>query len=326
MGRPRHRGSVTSPTDPPRGYRTRRPVPADAPAIFDLVAACDVAVEGESDSSLTEVESLLVAPGVDNERGGLLVLDDAGRVVGWLWTEDDPTASAVFLDPYSLDPAVLALLLREGLGYVAALATERGRSLTVKAGSFASDRPYAAVLTAAGFGVVRRFYRMVLPVDPDRPPPLPKPPPGVQVRVVDATAERDLRRLHAVSMSSFAELWGHTDRTFAEWVERLDASSGRDPSQWWLAEAEGEPAGLLLGDETHAGQGESYVRTLGVLPEHRGRGIGATLLRTAFAEAARRGRTAVALGVDSANPTGATRLYESVGMSVQRESLAWELR
>jgi hypothetical protein len=34
--------------------------------------------------------------------------------------------------------------------------------------------------------------------------------------------------------------------------------------------------------------------------------------------------TRATLGVDAANPTGATHLYESVGMHVQQEEVVWE--
>jgi hypothetical protein len=34
--------------------------------------------------------------------------------------------------------------------------------------------------------------------------------------------------------------------------------------------------------------------------------------------------TRATLGVDAANPTGATRLYESVGMHVEQEEIVWE--
>ena len=48
------------------------------------------------------------------------------------------------------------------------------------------------------------------------------------------------------------------------------------------------------------------------------------LLLHSFREFRRRGQPQVTLGVDAANPTGATRLYESVGMHVLREDIVWE--
>jgi ribosomal protein S18 acetylase RimI-like enzyme len=77
---------------------------------------------------------------------------------------------------------------------------------------------------------------------------------------------------------------------------------------------DGEPVGICVGDSSRAEFGATYVRTLGVIPSARGRGIARWLLRCAAADAARAGLRSVALAVDSENTTGATALYESVGM------------
>jgi ribosomal protein S18 acetylase RimI-like enzyme len=56
----------------------------------------------------------------------------------------------------------------------------------------------------------------------------------------------------------------------------------------------------------------------------RGRGLGRALLLHTFAEFQRRGMNRISLGVDAENPTGATRLYESVGMIVEAEQVVFE--
>jgi mycothiol synthase len=61
-----------------------------------------------------------------------------------------------------------------------------------------------------------------------------------------------------------------------------------------------------------------WVHTIGVRRPWRGRGIGESLLRHSLAAFAARGLTKAGLGVDSENETGATRLYERVGMRVSR--------
>jgi ribosomal protein S18 acetylase RimI-like enzyme len=48
------------------------------------------------------------------------------------------------------------------------------------------------------------------------------------------------------------------------------------------------------------------------------------LLLHTFAEFQRRGVNRVTLGVDAENPTGATALYESVGMAVELELVVFE--
>jgi ribosomal protein S18 acetylase RimI-like enzyme len=67
-----------------------------------------------------------------------------------------------------------------------------------------------------------------------------------------------------------------------------------------------------------------YVGSLGVRRAWRGRGYGRALLLHSFREFRRRGMTRATLGVDAANPTGATHLYESVGMHVDLEAVVWE--
>jgi ribosomal protein S18 acetylase RimI-like enzyme len=58
--------------------------------------------------------------------------------------------------------------------------------------------------------------------------------------------------------------------------------------------------------------------------EFRGRGYAKALLYRTFAEFWDRGVPRVTLGVDAASPTGATHLYESVGMHVESENVVYE--
>jgi ribosomal protein S18 acetylase RimI-like enzyme len=322
--------------DLPDGLTARRPTQADADLIHALVVACDVADRGTSDATLVEVAGDLGAPGADLERGGWLVLRDGSEpadrapAAGWLWTRADPDATEVFIDAYALDPVVVRWLVREAMDYAREVATGWGRPVTVAAGSYAQDQTYGDELAAAGLEVVRRFWHMGVDIDPaggQQPPAEPSPtgPAGeVSVRPVDADDPAELALLHRLHEESFADHWNHTARPYEAWHRRLLGTAGVDPSQWWVAEVEGRPAGLLIGSDRGAELGEGYVQTLGVVPSERGRGVGKSLLRHAFDDAVRRGRRRVVLGVDSENPTGATALYESVGMSVDVVLLAWQ--
>jgi ribosomal protein S18 acetylase RimI-like enzyme len=66
------------------------------------------------------------------------------------------------------------------------------------------------------------------------------------------------------------------------------------------------------------------VGLLGVRKPWRKRGLGKALLVHAFREFRDRGYDRATLGVDSENPTGATRLYESVGMHVETTFVTFE--
>ena len=67
-----------------------------------------------------------------------------------------------------------------------------------------------------------------------------------------------------------------------------------------------------------------WVSELGVAPAWRRRGLGLALLRESFRRFRETGETVAALGVDSQNPTGATRLYERAGMRVLWRADVWE--
>jgi mycothiol synthase len=67
-----------------------------------------------------------------------------------------------------------------------------------------------------------------------------------------------------------------------------------------------------------------WISTLGVRRPWRRRGLGQALLLTAFNEFYRRGEKIVALSVDAASQTGATRLYERAGMCVYQEFTLYE--
>jgi ribosomal protein S18 acetylase RimI-like enzyme len=160
-------------------------------------------------------------------------------------------------------------------------------------------------------------------VDPATPVAVPTLPAGVAISVVGEDEERQ-RIVHSLLDEAFAEHWRHTNHPWEDWISHI-RNRGYDPSQWWLATVDGAPAGALVGNETLADVGAGYVSILGVLKAYRGLGLGRALLLTAFAEAARRGRTSVRLGVDTENGTGAPALYASVGMTPAETVDAYEL-
>jgi ribosomal protein S18 acetylase RimI-like enzyme len=115
---------------------------------------------------------------------------------------------------------------------------------------------------------------------------------------------------------------GFAPMSFEEWKRRRVDEA--DTSLYFLAWDGDEAAGAIRCDARSATDG--YVAALGVRAPWRRRGLGEALLVRAFDEMCRRGLTAVRLGVDSENPSGATRLYERVGMSVATEIVVYERR
>ena len=134
----------------------------------------------------------------------------------------------------------------------------------------------------------------------------------VRIRGVDEGEAR--RASTSWWRTAFADHWGHHRREFDDWWQDTSTRYGFDLSLWWLAELDGAPAGVLVGTSQMAEEDAIFISWLGVLPA-RGRGVGKSLLRKAFAAGLERGWSQAQLGVDSDSPTSAPQLYSAVGMT-----------
>jgi mycothiol synthase len=248
-----------------------------------------------------------------------VVLDGAGVIVGYghvTREEPDVLESWGVVHPEHRGRGIGASLLdrieKRSADLLAGLPSPRFRH-AINAG----DRAAAAMLKARGLRPVRHFWHMGIdlegPVEPGRSPE------GIEIGGIEP--HEDLSAVHAVLIAAFAEDWGHHPEPFDRWAEEETSSPSYDPTLWLLARDGGVPVGALtasvLGDR-------GWVGEIGVLAPHRGRGIAAALLRRSFATLARRGFRHVLLNVDAENPTGATALYERVGMRVVKRWDLWE--
>jgi mycothiol synthase len=302
----------------PAGWTARRPTLDDMPAILDVVHASDTAAIGHPDFDLDDVRDVLTAPHVALDRDFWVAEDPDGRLVAWANLANPSGAGRefveVYVDPERGQPVQAALLARQ-LDRVAERAAARGLpSLTVRCAAHEPERHWLAVLRAAGFGFVKRYARMRrslagVPAEP------PSPPSGVSIRPVRPGDEDDLRRFHHIFDTAFRDTPDYEPAGYDEWRRREARPEGTPWDEWYLAEIDGEPVGALQSSNQAAEQNEGFVPTLSVLPTHRGRGVGAALLRHAFAGYAARGRDFAGLGVDLTNPTEAVRLYRAVGLA-----------
>ncbi|MFG1952752.1 GNAT family N-acetyltransferase [Micromonospora sp. NPDC048830] len=303
----------------PAGWTARRPTLDDVPAILAVVHVADTFAIGHPDFDAEDVKAVLTAPFFDPARDSWLVTDPDGVAVAWALVDNPSGTGREFVDVL-VDPDrgadLRAPLLARQLDRVAERAAERGLpALTVRCGVYAPETRWAAELAEAGFARVKRYVRMSrsladLPAEP-------APPPGVTVRPLRADDEADLRLFHRIFDTAFRDTPDYEPLGFEAWRD-LIPSSGKVWDEWFVAEVDGEPAGVLQSSDQALEQDSGWVRTLSVLPAYRRRGVGAALLRRAFATYAAKGRAAAGLGVDLANPTAPVTLYRSVGLSEVR--------
>jgi mycothiol synthase len=304
----------------PMTWAARRPTADDAAQIFDLVAACDIAVLGYPDIAIGDVRSDLA---VDPQRQVLVT--DGSRALAWARVHDKAAGRTV-ADAYVLPELEVATGDRLAawcwqllLAWGAAIASLRGLpSTTLDAGLLAGDVANERRLAAAGLTARRTFWRMQRPLTPqDVAPPL---PPGVQLRGV---AERDLTVVHDIVEAAFADHWNHHPRGYDEWWPHVSGNAGFDLGLWWLAEVDGQPVGVLIATRQMADEDAMYIATLATRREFRGRGVATALLRKAFAAAQAEGWSAAKLDVDSESTTSAPSVYAGVGLEVAHAVRAW---
>jgi GNAT superfamily N-acetyltransferase len=213
----------------------------------------------------------------------------------------------------------------EGLGtWFVGWAEARARRSLRETGASTLLRPIVspsgdgrAFLERLGYRHVRTFWHMERRLGVAQSAG--RPPDGVTIRPF---RDGDGPSLHRVLEASFEGHFGSEPMAYDAWEEANLRAPSKELSLLFVAERRGELVGAL----TTAIDEQAWVAELGVLEPHRGAGIGRALLRRTFAELAARGHAIVKLNVDGANASGATRLYEDVGMTQGRSWLFYEKR
>lgn len=168
-----------------------------------------------------------------------------------------------------------------------------------------------------GYQPLRYHWRMEIVLD--GPPAEPQFPEGIELRPF-IQGEHDVAVWQAQN-EAFRDHWGSHDVTLEEWRRSRFDDPEFDSTLWPIAWDGDEVAGFSL---NRYRMGIGWIRTLGVRRPWRKRGLGETLLLHSFGEFYRRGMKTIGLGVDAQNPTGATRLYQKVGMYAASEFVTYE--
>lgn len=323
---------------PSRGYRGRvlstlvnipetvaRPlVPADNPAFTALVRHVETTAFGESISNEPENLGFLQAPELHGTAGTLGLWSGGDLIASVLAFDELEHGRGLWFDLF-LTPELPSPRRREiahglytaGMDYGRALATRPGSR--IKADSFAGDNDVAAVVEELGFEHHRIYWRMRVrftgPVSVQMPA-------GYSLRTFDQS-DADWHTVHDLVNAAFLDHYDFHAEPFDIFGRAWDAPTV-DKSRWRIAESDGVAVGLSIASLRYAEHKTGYIDTLAVVREHRGRGLAKALLADAFARDRADGFTGTTLHCDSTNPTGATALYESVGMIRDQEYLAWQ--
>jgi mycothiol synthase len=311
----------------PDGFAFRPPDGADGPAIVAMMNEETRALRGTVTVSLDWVANAWTAPGVDRENDFVVVVDPDGAVAGYVFVE----SHAPFTEVFSVGSVAVR---HHGRGIGAAILDEAqrraarffplappGERIVMHAGALAEEPRAAGLLTAHGFFEARRYARMA--IEFAEPPALSGPIPEIEICPL---RPGDEHAVYDCLGEAFADHWGGNWPSEESWRhDHIDASSDFEPELWQLAWRGAELAGALIAEAGADGDPtEGHVSNIGVRRAYRRRGIGEALLRTSFVQFHRRGCRGVVLEVDTESITGATRLYERLGMTAEPRFSQWE--
>lgn len=293
---------------------------AVAKLIYDVCAA-----DGDTIVAVTpeELKHEWQSSGFVLERDAIIVETAEGRVVGYEEFGDGHKHARLHTDGYvhpdfkGLGIGTALLRTIEKRAREEMTLAEPGVRVSLRSGIDNNDPSSHELHRAEGYQPLRYHWRMEVVLD--GAPPEPKLPEGIELRPF-ITGEHDIAVWQAQN-ESFRDHWGSHDVSLEEWKHSRIEDPEFDPTLWKIAWAGDEVAGFSI---NRFRMGIGWIRSLGVRRPWRKRGLGEALLYASFGEFYGRGMKTIGLGVDAQNPTGATRLYQKVGMHAASEFVTYE--
>ena len=295
------------------GFVLRPPTHDDIPAILQLIHDFDMAKIGFADA-MTPDDIIADWGHANLATDAWLVSAPDGTLAGY-GAVGDQGSGQIWMDGYTRPGyegrGIGSAILRfsEARAHELMANAPEGARVTLGSGVLLDDERAAELFANHGFAMTRIHWRMQIELTEE--PPAPRWPEGIVLR--DFVPGRDERAVFDCIEEAFTDHWGHVPRKFEDWVERTTRSDF-DPSLWFLAVDEDDPATLAGVSTCRQNPDQGWLGTLAVRRPWRQRGLGRALVYHTFGAFWRRGERKVGLGADSQNLTGAVRLYESVGM------------
>lgn len=262
------------------------------------------------------------------DRDVRVARDEAGRPLGIVWTvhlpsEDDLQRCCIegCVDPEVRGRGIGRRLLEWAREHARDLLADApsGTPRVIRVSRSVSNESARRLHHRSGFTDVRWFEDLKRPLDvlPEITEDDIVESAGV---VIDEWPASSLDVLPVKNLA-FADHWGSTPTTIEGWHELVEGFGGRpDLSRIARDSTTGEIVAFLLtrrypADDEVNGERQAWINTLGTLRSHRGRGIATSLIIDALHRYRDHDMTHAMIGVDADNPTGAHRLYRSLGFT-----------
>ena len=286
----------------PSGLTWRLAEPGDIPAITELIAACELADDGEVEIDPDDVAFAFERANAQAED--TIVVFEGDRLVAWGDVYKERAEGDVHPDHRGrgLGSSVLA--------WTEARARET-RQPWVRQTVTDANTGAAALFRANGYEVGHISWILQASFEESAPPPV-EPPPGITIREY---RDEDAQAAYRVIEDAFNEWPDRQPSTFEEWAPFGIAHGSFAPHLSRLAFDGDELVGTALAID-YANADEGWIQQVATKATHRHRGIARALLHSVFVAFYKRGK--LKCGVSTDSRTGALTLYERVGMHVRR--------
>lgn len=265
----------------------------------------------------------------------VLIIEGNGEIAGYTRVEwwNELEGPYIYSHIYVLSPewrgkGVEKALLRYNETRLREIAVEAGHAPDAPrlfdAWAWDSQTDVVQLLLDEGYNAVRYTYEMIRP-DLENIPDLPLPD-ALEIRPVTPD---HYRAIWEAEVEAFKDHWGADEveeGDFERWLKAWPMYF--QPHIWKVAWDGDQVAGMVRNfilDKENAryGRKRGYTENISVRRPWRKRGLARALIAESLKMHKALGMEEAALGVDTENPSGALRLYESMGFKVDKREATY---
>lgn len=317
-----------------RGYRE-----ADIPGLVELINAANRADGVEKQTNVEDLTRDFAMPLSDPPTQVIVAEGADGSFAGYgrILSVEDPAASerlyqfGLKVHPEArgtrLDETLAARLMAMARAHNEEAGRGNVEKVSVLSGTRVENEAMCRLLERVGLRDIRHGWVMERSLEEAIDEP----------RTVEGVTLREYRQpednlaSHEAYNNSFIDHFEYHALPQEFWDYQMGQPSMR-PDLSLLAEPEGEPdrivgfciCAIKESENKHTGRKEGWIELLGTVRGWRGKGLGRSLLLRGLHSLKGAGMETALLGVDSESPTGANRLYESVGFTVRHHEVMYK--
>ena len=231
-----------------------------------------------------------------------------------------------WVDPVHRGLGVGSMLLEWGLARAAEQlrSTRRDLPLRLRVNAPATADDAHRLFEDHGLRPVRWFETLLRPTTP---PLLHRVPDGVHLAPWPDDRDDEIRDM---KNRAFADHWGSTPTDPSHWHQMVRGHGSRPDLSFIALDDEQRVVALCVNkrfpdDDAVTGRTEGCITTLGTLSGWRGRGVASALLARSLQAFHDAGLSHALIEVDGESPTGAGRLYRSLGFEPLRGTVTHEV-